>query len=294
VEAGRGRSSVDVDWLYAFHIMKAAFVSVFCLSLAMCAGGLAQQSSPSTPLPHHPRFGEPDPYDFDDHAGFVSIFDGKTLKDWDGDPTVWHVEDGAIIGRASADHPIPNTYISYHGATAHDFDLKLEVKVEEGGGTGVQYRSSVDTPWMSKPRAGTTLPPVAWLMTGPQADFWFPVNAVHQQYSGQFYSENTPLGILAWRGQVNEAEPDGSPRLVGTIGDRAALGGYVVVNGWNQYEIIARGGVLMHILNGRLMAVYIDDNSASSNNNRSGLIGIELEGAPTKISVRNVWLHKLN
>lgn len=274
--------------------MQAGVFFILCLWFMLAGRSVAQQTTTATmPPPHHPRFGEPDPYDFEDHTGFVSIFDGKTLGGWNGDPTVWHVEDEAIVGSATADHPVPNTYISYHGTTAHDFDLKLEVKVEQGGGTGIQYRSSVDTPWLSKPRAGMTLPPVAWLMTGPQADFWFPVNPVHQQYSGQFYSENTPLGILAWRGQVNEAEPDGSPRQIGTIGDRSALGGYVSVNGWNQYEIIARGGVLMHILNGHLMAVYIDDNSGSTNN-ATGLIGIELEGAPTKISVRHVWLHKLN
>lgn len=260
-------------------------------AVLLVATQVSSQQTASTP--HHPRFGEPDPYDFNDHAGFVSIFDGKTLKDWDGDPSVWRVEDDAIVGSASAEHPIPNTYISYHGVTAHDFDLKLEIKVEQGGGSGIQYRSKTEIPWRSKPRAGATLPPGRWLMTGPQADFWFPVDPKHEQYSGQFYSENTPLGILAWRGQVTQAEPDGSPRLIGTLGDRSALGGFINVNGWNQYEVIARGGVLMHIINGRLMAVYIDDNPESSNN-WTGLIGIELEGAPTKISVRNLWLRKLN
>lgn len=271
------------------HLLAASSL----LFLLATAPAQTQQAAPATAIPHHPRFGEPDPFNFDEHTGFVRIFDGKTLQGWDGDPKVWRVEDGSIVGTATREHPIPNTYISYHGTPAHDFDLKLEVKVEQGGGTGIQYRSETGKPWMSKPRSGTTLPPAAWLMTGPQADFWFPVDPKHTQYSGQFYSENTPLGILAWRGQVTEAEPDGSPQLVGTIGDRAALGEFVHTGDWNQYEIIARGGVLMHILNGHLMAVYIDDNRNSSNN-KTGLIGIELEGAPTKISVRNIWLHKLD
>ena len=38
-----------------------------------------------------------------------------------------------------------------------------------------------------------------WMMTGPQADFW-----PSRVYTGQFYSENTPMRILAWRGQVVE------------------------------------------------------------------------------------------
>ena len=102
------------------------------------------------------------------------------------------------------------------------------------------------------------------------------------------------LGILSWRGQVTESEPgSASPQLLGNIGNRSALGGYVVTNGWNQYEIIARGPVMMHLINGQLMAVFIDDDLNSSNN-ASGLIGIELESNPTKISVRNIWLRKLN
>jgi hypothetical protein len=40
------------------------------------------------------------------------------------------------------------------------------------------------------------------------------------------------------------------------------------------------------------MAVLVDDDPNSSNN-QSGLIGIEIE-ALTKVSVRNVWLKKLN
>jgi hypothetical protein len=269
--------------------------------LATAATGTSAQQPAVTPPATQPtpaqaaapsRFHEPDPIDFDEHAGFTQIFDGHTLKDWDGDPGTWRVENGAIVGESTSTVRPPNTYLSYHGAEAKDFDLKLEIRVEHGGGTGIQYRSTAGKPWI-RARAGEPLPKPAWLLTGPQADFWFPVDPSHAAYSGQFYSENTDLGILAWRGQVTESEPSKSQRLLGNIGNRDALGGYIKVNGWNQYEIIARGGVMMHIINGQLMAVYIDDDPKSSNNS-SGLIGIELEGTPTKISVRNIWLRKLN
>jgi hypothetical protein len=274
---------------------------LLALAAFVITSASAQQPAAPTPkpAPAPSRFHEPTPFDFDDHTGFVQIFDGKTLAGWDGDPAMWHVEDGALVGEAPAGPRPPNTYISYHGtgptdATAHDFDLKLEIKVEFGGGTGIQYRSSVGKPWIQA-RPGQVLPKPAWLMTGPQADFWFPVDPQHDQYSGQFYSENTRLGILSWRGQVTESEPGSTtPQLLGNIGNRAALGGYVVTNGWNQYEIIARGPVMMHLINGQLMAVFIDDDPNSSNNNASGLIGIELESNPTRISVRNIWLRKLN
>jgi len=37
----------------------------------------------------------------DDNAGFVAIFDGKTLNNWDGEPGFWRVEDGAIVGQTT-------------------------------------------------------------------------------------------------------------------------------------------------------------------------------------------------
>ena len=56
--------------------------------------------------------------------------------------------------------------------------------------------------------------------------------------------------------------------------------------------MIARGGTFVHIVNGQLMAVMIDDDPASSNN-QPGMFGIEIE-ATTKVSVRNIWVKKIN
>src|SRR3989442_14036363 len=37
------------------------------------------------------------------NAGFDPIFDGKTLKDWDGDAAFWRVDDGAMVGETTAE-----------------------------------------------------------------------------------------------------------------------------------------------------------------------------------------------
>jgi hypothetical protein len=262
-------------------------------------GGSAASQAQSNPAPGNKKteqvvqpinFRQPEPLDFDDHTGYVSIFDGTTLKDWDGDPSFWHVENSAIVGVSTREHPVGNTYIVYRGFEAKDFDLKLEIKVENGGGSGIQYRSKTGIPWRRPaPNVATNL---NWLLTGPQADIWYPVGVLGSIFTGQFYSENTPLGIIAWRGQVVNSSPGQRPRLVGNIGDRLALGGYVKNNAWNEYLIMARGGTFIHIMNGQLMAVYVDDDPTSSNN-QSGFIGIELEQVPTKVSVRNIWIKKL-
>lgn len=238
-----------------------------------------------------PKFHEPLPYDIDAHTGYTQIFDGASLKGWDGDPTIWRVEDGLMIGETLQDKPRGNSYIVYTDKKTKDFDLKLQMKIEKGGGGGIQYRSHTGTPW-TRPQpagAGPNGTPTKWLLTGPQADFWFPVGKAAQQHTGQWYSENTMQGILAYRGQVTQALPSDGNRLVANIGDRQALGGYVRTNEWNDYEIIARGGVMMHIMNGQLMAIFIDDNPNDANN-QSGNIGFEIESQPCKISVRKIWL----
>src|SRR3984893_11668893 len=139
-------------------------------TIALGGGSTVSESQSNSIQPIN--FRQPDPLDFDDHAGYVRIFDGKSLKDWDGDPSFWHVENGAIVGVSTREHPVGNTYIVYRGSEAKNFDLKLEIKVENGGGSGIQYRSKTGIPWR---RPGPNLPSnLGWLLTGPQADIWYP------------------------------------------------------------------------------------------------------------------------
>jgi len=285
------------------------FLMPAALGLCLLSASLAAQSVPpgleSPPAgppetgPHGekligmPRFHQPAPYDIDEHTGFKQIFDGKTLSGWDADTTIWRVENGLMVGETLTGKPRGNNYIVYRGDKTRDFDLKLQMKIEKGGGGGIQYRSLTGVPWTRSQPPGVAPYDLKFMMTGPQADFWFPVTAQTAVFTGQWYSENTMQGILAWRGQVTEALPGQTNRLVASISDIRALGGYVKVNEWNDYEIIARGGVMMHIMNGQLMAVFIDDNKDSVNN-QPGYIGFEIESEPCRISVRDIWLRSFD
>ena len=269
-------------------------------ALTLSIAGVSAQQPPAPPAASQPppggrggglNFTQPAAMDFNDHDGYVSLFDGVSLKGWDGNPKFWRVENGAIVGESTAQNPSGNNYIVYRDLAAKDFTLKFEIKVEGTGGSGIQYRSQAGLPWLApiSPAVTANVGPVNlnWMMTGPQADFW-----PSRIYTGQFYSENTPMRILAWRGQVVEGFGARSKTLMGTIADRDALGAVVKQNEWNQYIVIARGGTFMHVVNGQLMAVMIDDDPQSSNN-QPGLFGIEIE-ATTKVSVRNMWVKKLN
>ena len=45
-----------------------------------------------------------------------SLFDGETLKNWDGNPAFWSVQDGAITGQTTKEDPTKgNTFIIYRG-----------------------------------------------------------------------------------------------------------------------------------------------------------------------------------
>jgi hypothetical protein len=281
--------------------LLGAFVILFLAGLAWAEGtnstalvasgtnGLALSGTNVVRPKMH--FTEPDPMDFNDHEGYVSLFDGVSLKGWDGNPKFWRAEDGAIVGESTRQNPSGNTYLVYRDMKAKDFTLKFEMKVEGKGGSGFQYRSQTGIPWLM-PMSATVISNTGpmnldWMMTGPQADFW-----PSQIYTGQFYSENTPMRIIAWRGQVVESFGAERKRLMGNIGDRKELGGLVKTNEWNQYTVIARGGAFIHIVNGQVMAVLVDDDPNSSNN-QSGLFGIEIE-AITKLYVRNIWVKKLN
>jgi 3-keto-disaccharide hydrolase len=209
----------------------------------------------------------------DDHAGFESIFDGKTLKGWDGDPAFWRVENETIIGESTAEKKLSaNTFLIWRGGQPKDFELKLEFRINSTN-SGVQYRS------VELPEAGK------WVMKGYQADIDF-----QNTYTGQLYEEKG-RGFLAMRGQMTRLQ-EGKKQVVANLSGGDDLKSLIKVNDWNQLHIIARGDSLTHVLNGRLMAAVIDDDA--KNRAAGGLIGFQMHvGPPMKVEYRNIWLKNL-
>lgn len=294
VEDARRPRAVFCSCFVAGRRLGGALIAALIVMATMSA----QTPVPGTSVPKAEAermaqwgFTQPAPLDFNDHTGYVSLFDGRTLKGWEGHPKFWRVENGAIIGQSTSSNPSGNQYLVYRATLAHDFTLKFEIKVEGDGGSGFQYRSKEGLKWRwpidAKVAANTGPVNLNWMQTGPQADFW-----PSEIFSGQFYTENSPMGIMAYRGQLVEGAGTGPRRIMGQIADFRALAPVARADEWNQYTVIARGPVLIHILNGQVMSVMIDDDPKSANNWR-GHFGIELEGY-AKVSVRNIWLRKLD
>ena len=78
-------------------------------------------------------------------AGWQSMFDGKDLEGWSGDPRLWRVEDGVIVGESddAAGKVGDNSFLIWQGGEVGDFELEFQARVTGGNNSGVQYRSKV-------------------------------------------------------------------------------------------------------------------------------------------------------
>lgn len=67
-----------------------------------------------------------------------TIFNGKDLTGWDGNPEVWKVEDGELVGRGA----LKKNEFLYCKTVVADFRLIVEVKlVDDRRNSGIQFRS---------------------------------------------------------------------------------------------------------------------------------------------------------
>jgi hypothetical protein len=79
--------------------------------------------------------------------GFVSLFDGQTLKGWKGPKQHFFVRDGKLISRfPSKSNPDDWPRIEYAALLSvgqyRDFVLRLEFQIDAGGNSGVLVRAA--------------------------------------------------------------------------------------------------------------------------------------------------------
>jgi 3-keto-disaccharide hydrolase len=200
------------------------------------------------------------------------LFNGKDLSGWDGNPKLWSVEDGAIVGRTTADAPIDkNTFLIWRDGEPSDFLLKLQYQVKDGN-SGVQYRSHV-------------VDPAKWSVGGYQADI-----VAAPTYTGLLYEEQG-RGILAERGQKVTIAADGK-RTKETFADKAELQKSIHDDDWNEYVIEARGERLRQWINGKLMSELTD--AERGKRAKKGILALQLHvGGPMTVRFRKIELQPL-
>jgi hypothetical protein len=246
-------------------------VATLLLLAAVVAQDVAQDYVPKQSDRPAPPAGE--------EPGFQSIFDGKTLAGWEGDPKYWRVVDGVMTGEITPETVIKsNTFIIWRGGTVKDFELKVDYRFSAQGNSGINYRSAV----VPDP----VTPANRFAMRGYQCD----LDATNR-YSGNNYEEKGRL-FLAVRGQVTRVTGMQVPTILARVGEDKDLAAAIPMQTWNTVHLIVRGNVLTHIINGRVMAVTIDDDAKGRA--MEGLLGVQVHvGPPMKVEYRNWRLKKL-
>ncbi|QDV22480.1 family 16 glycoside hydrolase [Aureliella helgolandensis] len=97
----------------------------------------------SSILPHPASANEPEAT-----MDSTDLLGGKRLRDGDGEPRFWHVEDGVILGQTKIDSgPDENTPLLQQERKFSDLKLQLSYQVE-GHNAGVQYRCVDQGEWV--------------------------------------------------------------------------------------------------------------------------------------------------
>ena len=223
-------------------------------------------------------------------GGFVQIFDGKSLKGWDGDPTYWRVENGNLVGEITPSTLLKtNSFIIWRGGRPADFELTLEFKITKAGNSGINYRS-----------VELKDPPNA--LKGYQAD----IDGAHR-YTGQNYEERART-TLAYRGEkvtVNALpNPTDSVKqhvksnawlqrtVTGSLGNMDSLKDKINSEDWNTCRLVIKGNRLQHYINGILMSDVTDNDTV--NRKAEGLLGVQVHvGPPMKVEYRNIKMKQL-
>jgi formylglycine-generating enzyme required for sulfatase activity len=161
-----------------------------------------------------------------DDDRFVPLFNGKDLAGWKThpkEPGNWRVEDGAIVGSG----PARSHLYSERGDFA-DFHLRVEANVNDGGNSGVWFRSSYGPVWPS----------------------------------------NAPAWSLGCEAQISSRPPPESPTGSLYIADGQPGSGKPAVsfseqlarpNEWFTLEVIARDNHFVIKVNDRTTVDYVDE-----------------------------------
>ena len=198
------------------------------------------------------------------------LFNGKNLDGWRGDPKVWSVQDGAIVGRNTKEDPVKHNTFLIHEKPVGNFELTLKYKLI-GGNSGIQYRSKVHDE-------------KKFIVGGYQADF-----ESGKKYSGILYEEKG-RGILALRGQKVTIDKSGKKKAE-QVGDSAAIQKNIKSEDWNEYKIVANGPVLKHFINGQLTAEVHDHQEGKRAD--SGVLALQIHrGPPMKLMVKDVVIKR--
>ncbi len=261
-------------------IVKYSCLSVFTSFVILACNGRAanqtdeQVNSNETTLPTE--------------EGFVAMFASNSLEGWEGDTSIWRMEDGVLVGeiKANAEPLKNNTFLIWKDAEPADFILRTQFRISDQGNSGINYRSE-------------RFAEVPYALKGYQAD----IDGQHN-YTGQNYEERNRT-TLAYRGQRTEIPNPSSVKgesignawsslvVRDTVATPEELKELTKPGDWNEIMIVAEGNKLSHYINGKLISEVLDDDAV--NRKEKGYIGVQVHvGPPMKIEYKDMQIKTIN
>lgn len=204
-----------------------------------------------------------------------TLFNGKDLTGWDGDPKLWSVRDGAIVGQTSSDAPLKeNSFLIWTGGVLRDFELRVMFRLENVN-SGIQYRSQ-DLGWKNGKRE-------SWAAGGYQADM-----DEANKYTGIVYEERG-RGILANVGEKVTVGAGGQKSATEQVTDPQKVRAAIKVKDWNEYVIICRGNHIVHKINSVVTADLTDEDAEKRAS--EGILAFQLHRGPAmKVAFKDITL----
>jgi len=213
-------------------------------------------------------------------AGWRSLFNGRDLEGWDGDPRLWRVRDGAIHGETTPGLTTQgNTFLIRQDLVVDDFELRLRYRCSSANNSGVQYRSH---------RVTEDGPRNAWVVRGYQHELRN--GAKLPDVTGFLYDEGGRRGRVCLVGERADWL-DGKKRVTAELIDAASFAKLFKLDDWNDVRIVARGDRVRHYLNGTLTLDFTDGSDVAL---REGIVALQLHaGAPMWVEFKEIAFRDL-
>jgi predicted O-methyltransferase YrrM len=215
-------------------------------------------------------------------AAWQTIFNGKDLTGWDGDPRLWSVKDGAIHGETTPENAAQgNTFLIWKGGRTKDFKLSLSFRCTATNNSGIQYRSKHIT-------EGSPRNP--WVVRGYQHEIRNEVEL--PSVAGFIYEEGGKRGRMCLVGEKAVWGEDGKKTVTDTLIDGDGYRKLFKLDDWNDVLIVAQGPHLQHYLNGKLILDCTDNHPELAL--REGILALQLHaGKPMWAEFKDIRIQQL-
>ncbi len=213
---------------------------------------------------------------------YKTLFNGKNLDGWDGDPRLWSTKDGAIRGETTAEKAAKgNTFLIWQKGKVADFELRISFRCNAINNSGIQYRSEHVTEGKVRNK---------WVVRGYQHEIRN--EEVFPNVPSFIYDEKGKRGRLSVVGQKIIYTKGGKKKVErDDLIDQAGFKELMKVDDWNDVVIVAKGNQIQHYLNGRLVMDFTDQHANALS---SGILALQLHaGKPMWTEFKNIRLKEL-